>query len=88
MNTYLENTEIHFEMTVKEDIKWSDTWNEKIVKSRNYAEPSTNLEAVQTAKYIIEDFNSGLKPLEIPRVLINVQRVETKVIDLIEQIFN
>lgn len=85
METYLENTELHFEMTVKNDIKWSDSWNEKLEKTKRYTQPSTNAEALETAKNIIEDFNNSLRPGESRRVLINVQRVETKVIDLMNQ---
>jgi hypothetical protein len=85
MQTFLENTELHFEMTVKNAEKWPDSWNEKLEKTRRYEAPSTNEEAIETAKNIIEDFNSSLRRGEPARILINVQRVETKVIDLINQ---
>lgn len=86
MQTFLENTEVHFEMTVQQDNWWSESWNEKLEETRRYNEPQTNAEAMDTAKNIIADFNLSLRPDESSRTLINVQRVETKVIDLINQI--
>ena len=85
METFLENTEVHFEMTVHKDEPWTDPWNEKLVKARRYPEPQTNEEALKIAESIIDDFNSSLRPGESSRTLVNVQRVETKVIDLINQ---
>lgn len=87
MDTFLENTEIHFEMTVKEDQEWprGREWNEKIEQTRLFSMPRGNKEALDTANAIIENFNKSLRPGEVKRILINVQRVETKVIDLIDQ---
>lgn len=79
----MENTEIHYEMTVANDIR---EWNEKItgLQSRNYdlPEPTTDAEAIYTSEKTIEFFNSTLGPGEGFRILRCVQRVETKVIDI------
>ncbi|MBK5213604.1 MAG: hypothetical protein JJE55_08100 [Flavobacteriaceae bacterium] len=63
-------------------------WNEKITGYRTrdgeVPEPQTDAEALDVAKKTIERFNSTLRPGEIERELRCVQRVETKVIDLME----
>jgi len=84
MNTFLENTEVHFEMTVRK-VDGLSSWNEKL-DSDHFGIPRTNEEAVKIANNIISFFNKGLRPGETSREIVNVQRVELKVIDLIEQI--
>lgn len=81
----MENTEIHYEMTVSHDLA---QWNEKITGFRNrygeVLEPETDAEALEVAKRTIDFFNATLRPGESERELRCVQRVETKVIDLME----
>ena len=85
--TFMEATELHFEMTVK-DSETYKVWNEKMEETRRYDAPTTNEEALQIAQEIVKDFNKSLRPREAKRKLVNVQRVETKVIDLMEQKFD
>lgn len=82
--TFMEATELHFEMTVRNSYT-HESWNEKLEETRMYDEPKNNDEAIACAKQILKDFNADLRPGEYARELLNVQRVETKVIDLIEQ---
>tara|TARA_R100000306_G_C4366041_1_gene137696 strand:- start:506 stop:757 length:252 start_codon:yes stop_codon:yes gene_type:complete len=81
----MENTEIHFEMTVSNR---HDEWNEKITgytdRDGDVPSPTTDKEAVEVAKKTIARFNASLRPHELERKLRCVQRIETKVIDLIE----
>lgn len=87
-----ENTETHFEMQVSRKGEFTDCWNEKLTGLRyrdvNIPEPKTNTEAIELAKEIVEFFNSSLRPDETERKVVCVQRVETKVIDLMELDFN
>ena len=78
----MENTEVHYQMQIKTDFS-TDSWNEKIEKSRITDEPKSDEEAIQFAKEIIDNFNDTLRHGEIRRELITVRRIETKVIDLI-----
>lgn len=84
MSAFLENTELHFEMTVKNDGHYPDSWNEPL-NSKKMGIPKTNEEALKIAKETVKHWNDNLMPYDNRRVLLNVQRVETKVIDLIDQ---
>ena len=81
----IENTELHFEMTVTQ--LGCRNWNEKLtglrIRDEVIPEPKTNEEAIYLANRCIDYFNKSLRPKEEPRLLINVQRVETKVIDIL-----
>lgn len=83
MDTFLENTEVHFEMvTVEVNSHWSK--NQKI-ESDHFGIPTNNEEAIEIAKKMVTLFNDTHHPWQQPRELVNVQRVETKVIDLFDQ---
>lgn len=81
----MENTEIHYEMTVSTGLA---EWNEGITGLRTFdgkiPAPSTDSEAIELAEKIIEFFNRDLRLWESPRRLTCVQRVEVKVIDIME----
>jgi len=80
----MEATETHYEMQVK-NTETGKIWNETMnFRTDRYPIPENDQEAIDTAKQIIDDFNSSLRPMEAARRLVTVQRVETKVIDLIE----
>ncbi len=80
----MENTEIHYEMTVGNSRM---TWNERlsglVTQDGDYGPPATDKEAIDQANMAVNFFNSTLRPAEGPRILKCVQRIETKVIDLI-----
>lgn len=80
----MEATETHYEMQVRNT--WTEEiWNETMnFRTDRYEIPQNDEQAIATAKQIIADFNATIRPMEAPRKLVTVQRVETKVIDLIE----
>jgi hypothetical protein len=85
METFLENTEVHYEMTVR-NVGGYHSWNEKIKSDKfGVPDPSTDEEAFYMANQILTVWNDTIQSWEQPRELVNVQRVETKVIDLINQ---
>ncbi len=77
----MENTEIHYEMQVRQ-VNNDDIWNEKL-NSENFGIPQNDDEAVSIAKAILKFFNSSLRPGENKRELVEIQRIETKVIDIL-----
>lgn len=80
----MENTEIHYEMRVR-IIGQTEVWNEKMDQGGFFDEPQTNEQAIEIAKKEITYSNEDLRPGEFGRELVNVQRIETKVIDLMEE---
>lgn len=87
----MENTETHYEMQVRMEGS-SSSWNERMqgltTADADYNEPKTDEEALLQAELTIKFFNDTLKPDETPRLLQSVQRIETKVIDIMEPVFN
>lgn len=83
----MENTEIHYEMQVK-NLDYGNIWNEKITglktKQEYYEEPRNDEDALIIARKTISFFNKTLRPGEVKRKLVCVQRIETKVIDLMK----
>lgn len=81
----MENTEIHYEMTV---YNGRSEWNEKITEFKTrgeqmiHPEPTTDEEAIESARKMVAFFNETLRPGELKRYVTCVQRVETKVIDI------
>lgn len=80
------NIETHYEMTIRQGK--NDEWNEEltglITSERSFDRPKTDKEAINLANKTVRFFNKTLSRYEKRRRLVCVQKVETKVTDLIK----